>query len=93
MDSYVVYPLLQLRYKGRISLQLLNSIPKYFPNSYPNLFRYAVWVSLSTLKKYFNNTSIKQISTNKQLAVIGDKLKVKYYNGGRDKLNIEVNKD
>lgn len=36
---------------------------------------------------------IKQISTNKQLAVIGDKLNVKYYNGGRDILNIEVNKD
>ena len=36
---------------------------------------------------------IKQISTNKQLAVIGDKLKVKYYNGGRDILNLEVNKN
>lgn len=36
---------------------------------------------------------IKQISTNKQLAVIGDKLNVKYYNGGRNILNIEVNKD
>jgi uncharacterized protein YqgQ len=36
---------------------------------------------------------IKQMSSNKQLAVIGDKFKVKYYNGGRDKLNIEVNKD
>ena len=36
---------------------------------------------------------IKQISSNKQLAVIGDKFKVKYYNGGQDILNIEVNKD
>ncbi len=36
---------------------------------------------------------IKQISTNKQLAVIGDKLKVKYYNSGRDFLDIAINTD
>lgn len=36
---------------------------------------------------------IKQISNNKQLAVIGDKLKVKYYNSGRDILDIETNTD
>ena len=36
---------------------------------------------------------IKQISTNKQLAVIGDKLKVKYYNSGRDILDIAINTD
>ena len=36
---------------------------------------------------------IKQVSTNKQLAVIGDKLKVKYYNKGRDTLNIAVDEE
>ena len=35
---------------------------------------------------------IKKISNNKQLAVIGDKLKIKYYNNGQDFLNINVNK-
>ena len=35
---------------------------------------------------------IKKISNNKQLAVIGDKLKIKYYNNGQDYLNINVNK-
>ena len=35
---------------------------------------------------------IKQISTNKQLAVIGDRLKVKYYNRGQDFFNAIVNK-
>lgn len=34
---------------------------------------------------------IKQISTNKQLAVIGDRLKVKYYNRGQDFFNAIVN--
>ena len=36
---------------------------------------------------------IKQISSNKQLAVIGDKLRVKYYNGGKDILDIVIDKD
>ena len=35
---------------------------------------------------------IKQISTNEQLAVIGDRLKVKYYNRGQDFFNAIVNK-
>ena len=35
---------------------------------------------------------IKKISNNKQYAVIGDKLNVKFYNGGQDLLDIKVNK-
>ena len=34
---------------------------------------------------------IKQTSTNKQLAVIGDRLRVKYYNRGQDFLDVIVN--
>ena len=36
---------------------------------------------------------IKKISDNKQYAVIGDKLKVKYYNNGQDFLDIEIDKE
>ncbi len=35
---------------------------------------------------------IKQISNNKQLAIIGDKLQYKYYNNGKDFFQINVNK-
>ena len=35
---------------------------------------------------------IKQISTNKQLVVIGDKLKVKYYNNGQDLIQVKLDK-
>ena len=36
---------------------------------------------------------IKRISNNKQYAVIGDKLKVKFYNGGQDILDIKVDEE
>ena len=35
---------------------------------------------------------IKQISSNKQLVVIGDRLKVKYYNNGQDHIKVNLDK-
>lgn len=36
---------------------------------------------------------IKKISNNKQYVVIGDRLKIKYYNNGKDFFDIKVNKE